>query len=83
MAERLNKQQTHKSDFHSETKIPLVLNQISTRLDASNKADLINPDDDLIASLQSRRENRRARQVFEWEMTRRGNGNPPNYYVAV
>ena len=29
--------------------------------------------DDLIASLSERRENRRARQVFEWEKTRRQN----------
>lgn len=30
-----------------------------------------NADDDLIASLQNRVENRRARQVFEWETARR------------
>lgn len=30
------------------------------------------PDDDLLANLSSQRENRRARQVFEWESTRRG-----------
>ena len=29
--------------------------------------------DDLIASLSERRENRRARQVFEWEKVRRQN----------
>ncbi|MBC7795710.1 MAG: hypothetical protein H7Z37_02425 [Pyrinomonadaceae bacterium] len=28
-------------------------------------------DDDLISSLQNKRENRRARQVFEWESARR------------
>lgn len=83
MAERFNQQQTHKSDFHSETNFPVILNQVSSRLDASNKTDLL--DDELIASLQSRRENLRARQVFEWEMTRRsiGNAPPQNYYYGA
>jgi hypothetical protein len=31
------------------------------------------PNDDLIVSLSERRENRRARQVFEWEKVRRQN----------
>ncbi|HEX8198728.1 MAG TPA: hypothetical protein VF571_21225 [Pyrinomonadaceae bacterium] len=83
MAERFNKQQAHKSDFHSETNLPLILNKVSSRLDASNNAELIT-DDELIASLQSRLENCRARQVFEWEMTRRGSGSAPqNYYYGV
>jgi len=83
MAERFNKQQTHKSDFHSETNFPVILNKVSSRLDASTNAELIT-DDELITSLQSRRENCRARQVFEWELTRRGNGNPPqNYYYGA
>lgn len=79
MAERYNKQQTHKSDFHSETNIPVILNQISSRPDQLNKADSF-ADDDLIASLQSRRENCRARQVFEWELARRGTEIPPQNY---
>ncbi|MDQ4123952.1 MAG: hypothetical protein M3209_21140 [Acidobacteriota bacterium] len=84
MAERFNKQQTHKSDFRPETSFPLILNQVSSRPDALNNADSIS-DDDLITSLQSRLENCRARQVFEWELTRRGtsNGSPPNYYYGA
>ncbi len=84
MAERFNQQQAHKSDFHSETSFPVILNQVPARLDASNKADLLS-DDELIASLQSCRENCRARQVFEWEMTRRsiGSAPPQNYYYGA
>ncbi len=82
MAERFNKQQARKSDFHSETNFPVILNKVSSRLDASNKADSFG-DDELIASLQSHRENCRARQVFEWELTRR-NGSPQSYtYGAI
>jgi hypothetical protein len=80
MAERYKKQQTHKSDFHSETSFPVVLNQISSRPDQLNNADSI-ADDDLITSLQSCRENRRAQQVFEWELTRRGAGSQPQNYL--
>lgn len=84
MAERLNQQQTHKSDFHSETNFPLILNQVSSRPDPLNNADSIG-DDDLIASLQSCRENRRARQVFEWEQARRGisSSSPQSYYYGA
>ncbi len=35
------------------------------------RAKSFKPDDDLISSLQNRPENRRARQVFEWETARR------------
>lgn len=83
MAERYKKQQTHKSDFHSETNIPVILNQISSRPDQLNNTDTF-ADDDLITSLQSRRENCRARQVFEWELTRRGTGNSTqNYFYGA
>jgi uncharacterized protein (DUF2249 family) len=70
MAERFNQQKTHKSD--SETNLPTILDQVS-RLDASSTTKST-VDDDLILSLQSCLENRRARQVFEWELTRRGDG---------
>ena len=79
MAERFNQQQTHKSDFYSETSFPAVLNQVSSRPDVSNNAD--STGDDLIASLQSRRENLRARQVFEWELARRDAANPAQNYL--
>lgn len=35
------------------------------------KSNVNNSEDDLIQTLQNRRENRRARQVFEWETIRR------------
>ena len=78
MAERLNQYNAHKSD--SETNFPLVLDQVS-RLDASLNTDSTG-DDDLITSLQCRRENCRARQVFEWELARRSVGSP-HIYGAV
>ena len=68
MAERFKQQKTHKSD--PETNFPKILDQVS-RLDASSTTNST-VDDDLIVSLQGCRENLRARQVFEWELTRRG-----------
>lgn len=44
----------------------LLSNRLSKQSDTQNA-------DDLIVSLSDRRENRRARQVFEWEKTRRQN----------
>lgn len=70
MAERLIQHNAHNPDV--DPKFPAVLDSFS-RLDASVNID--SNGDDLIASLQSRRENRRARQVFEWELTRRGNSS--------
>ncbi|MGI9036847.1 MAG: hypothetical protein ACR2GD_12525 [Pyrinomonadaceae bacterium] len=52
-----------------------VLEYISQILSAKNfsiQTDKFN-NDDLIASLSEKRENRRARQVVEWEKTRRKN----------
>jgi hypothetical protein len=54
---------------------PLSNIEFSEALDASrsenNLTKIALTDDDLIASLQNRRENRRARQVIEWEIRRR------------
>lgn len=57
----------HKSDPLSNTEYTEDISRLdASRTDKSNISD-----DDLIASLQNRRENRRARQVVEWETTRR------------
>ncbi|MEP6925733.1 MAG: hypothetical protein ABI954_14800 [Pyrinomonadaceae bacterium] len=40
-------------------------------LETSRTNKVVNAADELIASLQNHRENQRARQVFEWEATRR------------
>ncbi len=61
----------HKSDPRSENE-----QNHSSRLETSKTNRLTNTDDELIASLQNHRENRRARQVFEWEAKRR---QTPNY----
>lgn len=53
------KQTPHKSEKLSEV-------EIKRNKDFRN-------DDDLISSLQNKPENRRARQVFEWERARRNN----------
>ena len=47
-----------------------------SRLETSKTNKINNTDDELIASLQNHHENRRARQVFEWEAKRR---QTPNY----
>ncbi len=62
---------THKSDPRSENEP-----NYSSRLETSKTNRLTSTDDELIASLQNHRENRRARQVFEWEAKRR---QTPNY----
>lgn len=61
-----------KSDSASENESNETINP---RLEAikSNKAQYT--DDELILSLQNHRENRRARQVFEWETARRGSNH--------
>lgn len=60
-----------------------MANQINTGSEPANpqnysnldapapRAKNLKSDDDLISSLQNRPENRRARQVFEWETARR------------
>lgn len=52
-----------------DTFLPSVLSEPTTETNQANKRDL--PNDDLIVSLSDARENRRARQVFEWETIRR------------
>lgn len=60
-------------DKLNETETLAVVNYISQILSKriSKQTNLIN--DDLIVSLAERRENRRARQVVEWEKLRRQN----------
>ena len=59
----------------NENESTAVLDYISQILSTKNvplQSDKSN-NDDLIASLSEKRENRRARQVVEWEKTRRKN----------
>ena len=62
---------SHQSDPRSENE-PNYL----SRLETSKTNKIMHTADELIASLQNHRENRRARQVFEWEAKRR---RTPNY----
>jgi len=58
----------------NENETTAVVNYISQLLlSRSHKQSDSQPNDDLIVSLSERRENRRARQVFEWEKIRRQN----------
>ena len=61
-------------DKLNEQETLAVVNYISQILSsrASKQTDT-QSNDDLIVSLSERRENRRARQVFEWEKVRRQN----------
>ena len=77
MADRFNQQNTaNKFDSLSETEFSAAFNAFSRR-EASHSENTI--DDDLISSLQNCRENRRARQVFEWETARRLSPLMQNY----
>lgn len=62
-------------DKLNETETLAVVNYISrllsTRINSKQKENFIS--DDLIVSLSDAPENRRARQVFEWEKVRRQN----------
>ena len=62
-------------DKLNETETSAVVNYISqllsTRINSKQKENFIS--DDLIVSLSDAPENRRARQVFEWEKVRRQN----------
>ena len=60
----------YKSDASAENEPTGILNSTS-RLETPRTNKISNAADDLIASLQNHRENRRARQVFEWETARR------------
>jgi hypothetical protein len=61
-------------DKLNENEIKAVAGYISQILSARlSKQSELQTSDDLIVSLSERRENRRARQVFEWEKVRRQN----------
>ena len=62
---------SYKSDSHPGNESTFISRH---EISKANKA--LNTDDELIAFLQNHRENRRARQVFEWEARRR---ETPNY----
>ena len=75
MVNLLNKNTVGEIDKLNENETLAVLNYISellsARLSKSKDNNVIN--DDLIVSLQDAYENKRARQVFEWERVRRQN----------
>ena len=56
----------------SETEVGEVLDYIST-IESSRRAKVTSgtPDDEVVMDLADARENRRARQAFEWEAVRR------------
>jgi hypothetical protein len=61
---------SQKSDPRSDNESTDVFSYIP-RLELAKANKSLNTDDELIAFLQNHRENRRARQVFEWEARRR------------
>lgn len=75
MVKQINKNVTGKIDELNESETLEVLDYISELLSARHpKSKDKNPiNDDLIGSLQEAYENKRARQVFEWETARRQN----------
>lgn len=74
MVNILNKKTVGEIDKLNENETLAVLNYISELLSARLSKSKDNPvNDDLILSLQDAYENKRARQVFEWERVRRQN----------
>lgn len=74
MVNILNKNTVGEIDKLNENETLAVLNYISELLSARLPKPKDNPvNDDLIVSLQDAYENKRARQVFEWERVRRQN----------
>ena len=74
MVNLLNKKTVGEFDKLNENETLAVLNYISELLSARLPKPKDNPvNDDLIVSLQDAYENKRARQVFEWERVRRQN----------
>lgn len=70
MAEQFNQNIiAQKLETLSDAELSDVFNRIPNLEASRNNSN--NTEDDLILSLQNRKENRRARQVFEWEATRR------------
>lgn len=79
MVNRTDKNIASQIDKLNDNESIAVLNYISELLSKRLSKSKENPyQDDLIISLQDAYENKRARQVFEWERTRRR-----NFYNAV
>lgn len=75
MVKQLNRNVTGEIDKLNDNETHAVLDYISELLSArlpKSKEQIFN-NDDLIVSLQDAYENKRARQVFEWETARRQN----------
>ena len=74
MANNTNPRQflASKLEALSETEVGEVLDYIST-MESSRRAktNSASPDDEVVMDLADARENRRARQAFEWEAVRR------------
>ena len=74
MVRRTNKKIASEIDKLNEYETSAVLDFISElRSNRNPKLIEIQPNDDLIVSLSDAYENKRARQVFEWERVRRQN----------
>ncbi len=74
MVNPINKNAVSEFDKLSENETLAVLDYISELLSARLLKTKDNPvNDELIVSLQDTYENKRARQVFEWERVRRQN----------
>ena len=74
MVKRKNNRVASEIDKLNENETSAVLDYISEILSTrSPKSKDIQPNDDLIVSLSDAYENKRARQVFEWERVRRQN----------
>ena len=75
MVKRINQTIVSEIDKLNEKETAAVVNYISQLLSArlSKQSDSPQPNDDLIVFLSDKRENRRARQVVEWERVRRQN----------
>jgi len=74
MVKQTNSNIKSEIDKLNENETKAVVNYISQLLSSRiSKQSDSQANDDLIVSLSERRENRRARQVFEWEKIRRQN----------
>jgi hypothetical protein len=74
MVSRKNRKTASEIDKLNEHETSAVLNYVSEILSTrSPKPIEIQPNDDLIVILSDAYENKRARQVFEWERVRRQN----------
>lgn len=74
MVKRANKNVAVEIDKLNETDTSAILDYTSQLLSTRNQKSKDNlQNDDLIMSLSDAYENKRARQVFEWELVRRQN----------